>query len=42
MSDRTLIETQDGKIVADEAVEHPLDAEATLAVMLAEREGEDE
>jgi putative ABC transport system ATP-binding protein len=34
---RRIVQLLDGKIVADELVENPLDAEATLAAVLAER-----
>jgi putative ABC transport system ATP-binding protein len=34
---RRIVQLLDGKIVADELVESPLDAEATLAAVLAER-----
>jgi putative ABC transport system ATP-binding protein len=37
---RRIVQLLDGKIVADELVESPLDAEATLAAVLAERNAE--
>ncbi len=37
---RRIVQLLDGKIVADEPVENPLDAEATLAAALAERNAE--
>ncbi len=37
---RRIVRLLDGKIVADEPVENPLDAEATLAAVLAERNAE--
>ena len=39
---RRIVQLLDGKIVADEPVENPRDAEATLAAALAEGEQEEE
>jgi len=38
---RRIVRLLDGKIVEDEAVPHPLDAQETLAAVLAEAEGEE-
>jgi putative ABC transport system ATP-binding protein len=37
---RRIVQLLDGRIVADAPVENPLDAEATLAAVLAERSEE--